>query len=92
MTTIPYIRAGQLRVLAVTGATRSNALPDVPTVGEFLPGYEANTWHGIGTPKNTPAQIINKLNSEINAIVADPQMKERFASFYREASCGIIGN
>jgi tripartite-type tricarboxylate transporter receptor subunit TctC len=80
VTTIPYIRAGQLRVLAVTGATRSDALPDVPTVGEFLPGYEANTWHGIGTPKNTPAQIINKLNSEINAVVADPQMKERFAN------------
>jgi len=79
VTTIPYIRAGQLRVLAVTSATRSDALPDVPTIGEFVPGYEANTWHGIGAPKSTPAEIISKLNTEINAVLADPQTKERFA-------------
>ncbi len=75
-----HIRAGELRVLAVTSATRSDALPDVPTIGEFLPGYEASTWHGIGAPKGTPAEIISKLNTEINAVVADPAMKERFAA------------
>ncbi len=80
VTTIPHIRAGELRVLAVTSATRSDALPDVPTIGEFLPGYEASTWHGIGAPKGTPAEIISKLNTEINAVVADPAMKERFAA------------
>jgi tripartite-type tricarboxylate transporter receptor subunit TctC len=79
VTTIPYIRAGQLRVLAVTSATRSDLLPDIPTIGEFVPGYEANTWHGIGAPKSTPAEIISKLNTEINAVIADPRMKERFA-------------
>jgi tripartite-type tricarboxylate transporter receptor subunit TctC len=79
VTTIPYIRSGQLRVLAVTGATRSAVLPDTPTAGEFLPGYEVYTWHGIGAPNATPAQIIGKLNTEINAVLADPQLKERFA-------------
>jgi tripartite-type tricarboxylate transporter receptor subunit TctC len=78
-TTIAYIRAGQLRVLAVTSATRSDALPEIPSIGEFVPGYEANTWNGIGAPKSTPAEIISKLNTEINAVVADPQIKERFA-------------
>ena len=64
---IEYIRAGKLRALAVTTATRSEALPDIPTVGEFVPGYEASGWFGIGAPKNTPAEIIDKLNKEINA-------------------------
>jgi tripartite-type tricarboxylate transporter receptor subunit TctC len=77
--TIEYIRAGKLRPLAVAGATRSAALPDVPTVGDFLPGYEASTWNGVGAPKGTPAEIIDKLNREINAGLADPKMKERFA-------------
>jgi tripartite-type tricarboxylate transporter receptor subunit TctC len=77
--TIEYISAGKLRPLAVAGATRSAALPDVPTVGDFLPGYEASTWNGVGAPKGTPAEIIDKLNREINAGLADPKMKERFA-------------
>jgi tripartite-type tricarboxylate transporter receptor subunit TctC len=76
---IGYIRAGQLRALAVTTATRSEALPDVPTVASFVPGYEASASYGIGVPKDTPAEIIRRLNSEINAALADPRMKARFA-------------
>ena len=76
---IEYIRAGKLRALAVTTATRSEALPDIPTVGDFVPGYEASAWYGIGAPKNTPAEIIDKLNKEINAALADPKMKARLA-------------
>jgi tripartite-type tricarboxylate transporter receptor subunit TctC len=77
--TIEQIRAGKLRALAVTGATRSAALPDVPTVGDFVPGFEAYIWHGIGAPKHTPADIVQKLNKEINAVLADPKIRERFA-------------
>jgi tripartite-type tricarboxylate transporter receptor subunit TctC len=76
---IEFIRAGKLRPLAVTTATRSEALPDIPTVGEFVPGYEASAWSGIGSPKNTPSQIIDKLNNQINAGLADPNMKARLA-------------
>ena len=76
---IEHIRAGKLRALAVTTATRSEALPDIPTVGDFVPGYEASAWFGIGAPKNTPAEIIDKLNKEINAGLADPKMKARLA-------------
>jgi tripartite-type tricarboxylate transporter receptor subunit TctC len=76
---IEYIRADKLRALAVTSSTRSTALPDVPTVGEFLPGYEATQWYGIGAPRNTPAEIVDKLNKEINAALADPEMKGRLA-------------
>jgi len=76
---IELIRAGKLRALAVTQAMRSEALPDIPSVGEFLPGYEASSWFGIGAPKNTPAEIVNKLNKEINAALADPKMKGRLA-------------
>ena len=76
---IANIRAGKLRALAVTSAMRSATLPDVPTVAEFVPGFEASIWHGIGAPKNTPATIINKLNHQINAVLADPKIKERFA-------------
>jgi tripartite-type tricarboxylate transporter receptor subunit TctC len=79
LSTIGYIRAGKLRALAVTSATRSAALPDVPTVGEFVPGYEATAWFGIGAPRNTPADIVAKLNGEINAGLADAKMKERLA-------------
>ena len=68
-----------LRALAVTSAARSDALPDVPAVAEFVPGFEASIWHGIGAPKNTPAAIINRLNHQINAALADPKIKERFA-------------
>jgi tripartite-type tricarboxylate transporter receptor subunit TctC len=74
-----YVRAGRLRALAVTTATRSPALPDVPTIGEFLPGYEASGFFGVGAPKNTPAEIVIKLNGEINAGLADPAMKTRIA-------------
>jgi tripartite-type tricarboxylate transporter receptor subunit TctC len=76
---IANIRAGKLRALAVTSATRSDALPDVPAVAEFVPGFEASIWHGIGAPRKTPTAIINKLNHQINAALADPRMKERFA-------------
>ena len=76
---IGYIRAGQLRPLAVTTAARVEALPEVPTVGEFVPGYEASAAGGIGAPKGTPPEIIHKLNAAINAALADPKMKERFA-------------
>jgi tripartite-type tricarboxylate transporter receptor subunit TctC len=68
-----------LRALAVTTATRSDALPDIPTVGEFVPGYEASNWNGVGAPKGTPAEIIDKLNKEINAGLADPKIKARLA-------------
>jgi tripartite-type tricarboxylate transporter receptor subunit TctC len=77
VSSIEYIRAGRLRALAVTTATRSDALPNVPTVGEFVPGYEASGWFGIGAPKNTPSEIIDKLNKEINAGLADPKIKAR---------------
>jgi tripartite-type tricarboxylate transporter receptor subunit TctC len=76
---IGYVRAGKLRALAVTSATRSAALPDIPAVGEFVPGYEANGWFGVGSPKNTPAKIIDTLNKEINVGLADPTMQARIA-------------
>jgi len=76
---IALIKAGTLRALAVTTATRSAALPDIPTVSESLPGYEASTWMGFGVPKSTPAEIIDKLNRQINAALADPKIKTRIA-------------
>ena len=76
---VEYIREGKLRALAVTTATRSPWLPDVPTLGEFLPGYEVNAWIGIGAPKNTPVEVIDKLNREINAGLADPRIAARVA-------------
>jgi len=76
---IEYVRSGKLRALAVTTATRAEALPDVPTVGEFIPGFEAGDWLGVGAPRNTPAEIIDRLNKEITAGVADPKIKARFA-------------
>jgi tripartite-type tricarboxylate transporter receptor subunit TctC len=76
---IAYIRAGKLRALALTTATRSEALPDLPTVGEFVPGYEASGWYGIGAPRNTPVELIDKLNKEINAGLADPKLRARLA-------------
>jgi tripartite-type tricarboxylate transporter receptor subunit TctC len=77
---IGYIRTGQLRALAVTTATRTPALPNLPTVGDFLPGYEASAAGGIGVPKGTPVEIIQKLNAAINAGLSDPQVKARYAS------------
>ena len=76
---IPYIGADRLRALAITTATRSEALPDIPTVGEFIPGYEASSIFGFGAPKDTPAEIIDKLNKAINAGLADPEIKARVA-------------
>jgi tripartite-type tricarboxylate transporter receptor subunit TctC len=76
-----YIRAGKLRALAVTTAARSDELPDVPTVGEFVPGYEASAWYGLGAPGGTPVDIIEKLNGETNAALADPRIKARLADF-----------
>jgi tripartite-type tricarboxylate transporter receptor subunit TctC len=76
---LPHIRAGKLRALAVTTATRSDALPDVPTVAETVPGYEASAFYGVGVPKGTPPEIIDKLNKEINAGLADPKVKARLA-------------
>jgi tripartite-type tricarboxylate transporter receptor subunit TctC len=78
---IEYIRAGTLRALAVTTATRSEVLPDVPTVGDFVPGYESSLMDGVGVPKNTPPEIIDRLNKEINAALADPNIKARLAGF-----------
>jgi tripartite-type tricarboxylate transporter receptor subunit TctC len=76
---IGYIKAGKLRGLAVTTATRTEALPDMPTLGDFLPGFEASSWYGVGAPKNTPIEIIEKLNKEIKAGLADPKIKSRLA-------------
>jgi tripartite-type tricarboxylate transporter receptor subunit TctC len=76
---ISHIRAGKVRPLAVTTATRLEVLPDVPTVGDFVPGYEASGWYGIAAPKNTPAEIVARLNSEVNAALADPRMRALFA-------------
>ena len=76
---MPYIAAGRLRALAITTATRSDALPGIPTVGEFVQGYEASSIFGFGAPKNTPPEVIDKLNSEINAALADPKIKVRLA-------------
>ena len=77
--TIEHIKSGKLRALAVTTAARSEVLPDIPTIGEFVPGYEASAWVGIGAPRNTPTKIIEKLNADINAGLTDPKLKARFA-------------
>ena len=78
-TSAEHIKAGKLRALAVTSTTRSAVLPDLPTVADVLPGYEASAWYGVGVPKNTPAEIIDRINKEINAILADPKSKARLA-------------
>src|SRR5262245_29258206 len=80
---IEYIRAGKLRALAVTTTTRSQALPEIPTVGEFVVGYEASSWNGAGAPKGTPSEVIDKLNKEINVALADPKIKARLAELGR---------
>jgi tripartite-type tricarboxylate transporter receptor subunit TctC len=76
---IEHIRSGKLRALAVTAATRSDVLPDIPTVSDFVPGYEASAFWGVGAPRNTPVEIIDKLNKEINAVLSDPEPKRRLA-------------
>jgi tripartite-type tricarboxylate transporter receptor subunit TctC len=78
-TSYEFVKAGKLIVIAVTGATRSDALPDIPAVAESVPGYEYSVWHGIAAPKDTPADVVGKLNAEINATLADPKIKARFA-------------
>jgi tripartite-type tricarboxylate transporter receptor subunit TctC len=81
---IQYVRAGNLRASAVTTCTRSDALPDIPAVGEFVPGYEAVSWYGIGAPKKTPPEIIERLNKAANAAIADSKLKARFADLGAE--------
>ena len=76
---IGFVKSGQLRALAVTSAQRADVLPDVPTIGEFVPGYAADTWYGIGAPRDTPVEIVDKLNREINAGLADPRLTARMA-------------
>jgi tripartite-type tricarboxylate transporter receptor subunit TctC len=85
---LEYIKAGKVRALAVTTATRAEALPDLPTVGEFVPGYEASLWWGIGVPKNTPVEIIDRLNKEINVGLADPKIKAQLAELGVEVLAG----
>jgi tripartite-type tricarboxylate transporter receptor subunit TctC len=79
--TTEFVRTGKLNALAVTTATRADALPDVPPLADFVPGYESSQWYGLGAPKNTPAEIVNKLNQEVNAALVDPKMKARLAEF-----------
>ena len=81
---IGYIKSGRLRALAVTGATRSEALPDIPTAAEFVPGYEANVWDAVGAPAKTPVGIIEQLNREINAVLSDPAIKTQLAGLGAE--------
>jgi tripartite-type tricarboxylate transporter receptor subunit TctC len=85
---IEYIRAGRLRALAVTTATRSEVLPDIPTVNEFVPGYEASGWFGLGSPKSTPTEVIDNLNREINTALADPKIKTQLADLGSPAFAG----
>jgi tripartite-type tricarboxylate transporter receptor subunit TctC len=86
---IQYIRTNQLRALAVTTATRSDALPNTPTVADFVPGFEASFWAGVGAPRNTPAEIIDRLNNEINASLADPKMRAQLADL---GSMPLVGS
>src|SRR5262249_46778688 len=81
---IEHINGGKLRALAVTSRTRSDALPDVPPIGDFVPGYEVIAWFGVGAPTNTPVEIVDKLNKEINAALADPKMKARISDLGAE--------
>ena len=76
---LEYVRTGKLRALGVTSATRWQTLPEVPTIGEFVPGYEVNLWNGVGAPRSTPKEIVDKLNGEINAGLADPKIRTRLA-------------
>ena len=80
-TSIEHIKAGELRALGVTSATRSEILPDVPAIAEFIPGYEASGWQGIGAPSQTPADIVDRLHREINACLADANISARIADF-----------
>jgi tripartite-type tricarboxylate transporter receptor subunit TctC len=86
--TTDYIATGKLRALAVSSAARAEVLPQLPTIADFVPGYEASQWYGVSAPKNTPAEIVGKLNREINAAIADPAMKARFAAIGGESLPG----
>jgi tripartite-type tricarboxylate transporter receptor subunit TctC len=88
LSSLEFIRAGKLRPLAVTTVTRSEVLPDVPTVGDFVPGYEVSSWQGIGAPSKTPAEIIEKLNREINVALTDPKIKAQLAALGNTAIPG----
>jgi tripartite-type tricarboxylate transporter receptor subunit TctC len=79
VSSIEYIRAGKLRALAVTTTSRSDVLPDVPALSDTLPGYEASAWYGLGAPKNTPAEVIERMNKEVNISIADPKLKALLA-------------
>ena len=85
LNSIEHIRAGRLRALAVTTANRSELLPDIPAIGEFLPGYEASAWHGIGAPRNTPTELVELLNKQINLGLADPKLQTRIADLGYQA-------
>jgi tripartite-type tricarboxylate transporter receptor subunit TctC len=89
--TTDYIRTGRLRALAVTTSSRAEVLRDLPTVGDFVPGYEANQWYGIGAPQRTPAEIVDKLNKEINAVFANTAMQARFTDIGGEPLAGSPG-
>jgi tripartite-type tricarboxylate transporter receptor subunit TctC len=91
-TSIEQIRSGKLRALAVTSLTRANVLPDVPVLGDFVPNYEASYWAGFGAPKKTPAEIVDKLNGEINAALADPKIRGQFAELGGEVLSGSPGD
>jgi tripartite-type tricarboxylate transporter receptor subunit TctC len=86
--TIEYIKAGKVRPLAVTSATRAEPLPNIPTIGDFLPGYQSSVWYGVAAPRNTPTEIIDKLNKEINASLADPRIKAKLANLSGDALVG----
>jgi tripartite-type tricarboxylate transporter receptor subunit TctC len=88
---IEFVRAGRLRALAVTGATRSPALPDIPAMAEFLPGYEATIWNGLSGPKGTPVDVVRKLNGAINAALADPKMGRTIRRIGSEGDSGLAG-
>ena len=88
LSSIEHLRAGRLRALAVTTAMRSDVLPEIPTVSEFIPGFEASNWFGVAAPKNTPLEIIDKLNKEINVALAEPKIKARLADLGAAALAG----
>jgi tripartite-type tricarboxylate transporter receptor subunit TctC len=90
--TVEYIKSGNVRALAVTTATRSEILPDVPALSEFVPGYDAAAWIGVSAPKNTPPEVIGKLNREINEALADPKLKLRLADLGSSVAGGLAAD
>ncbi len=85
---IEYIKTGKVRPLAVTTPARADVLPDIPTIGDFLPGYQSSVWYGVAAPKNTPTEIVDKLNTEINVALADPKIKAKLAELSGAALAG----